>query len=140
MAAGVVVLKKFKEEYKVLCLYRENKKGIRKYDLTKGKVDKKESLFNAAVRETYEESSILNLDFKWGKDSFSKNTITMYVAETTDSPKILKNPESGVFEHDGFEWNSFEVARILLPDFLKPFVIWADLKINRRNNVKIQSS
>jgi 8-oxo-dGTP pyrophosphatase MutT (NUDIX family) len=140
MAAGIVVLKKIEEEYKVLCLFKENKKGIRKYDLTKGKVDKGETIFKAAIRETYEESGVKNISFKWGKNCLNKDTITMYVAETGDIPKISKNPESGIFEHDGFEWNSFEVAYILLPDFLKPFVIWAENKVKRSNNVKIQGS
>jgi len=140
MAAGVVVLKKIKDVYKVLCLYKEDQRGIRKYDLTKGKVDKGESNFQAAVRETYEESGIKNIQFIWGKESLTKDTVTMYVAVTNDEPKISKNPESGILEHDGFEWNDFEVAYILLPDFLKPFIIWAENQTKRSKNVKIQSS
>ena len=131
MGSGVVVLGEFDNEYKVLCLYKENKKGIRKYDLTKGKVDKGETEFQAAVRETYEEAGVKNLFFKWGKKSLTKDGITMYVALTTDEPGISKNPESGIYEHDGFEWNYFKAAHILLPDYLKPFVTWAE-KISTR--------
>ena len=137
MGAGVVVLKKFEGEYKMLCLYTENKQGIRKYDLTKGKIDKGESEFEAAVRETYEESGIKNLRFKWGRALLSKGKITMFIAVTDDMPKILKNPESGDYEHDGFEWNSIDVSQVLLPVFLKPFAIWAKKIIEGGKNVKI---
>lgn len=137
MGAGVVVLKKFDNEYKILCLYTENKKGIRKYDLTKGKVDKGESEFEAAVRETYEEAGIKNLKFKWGRARLNKDKVTMFIAVTNDMPKILKNPESGDYEHDGFEWNSPDVAYVLLPGFLKPFATWAKKIIKGGKSVKI---
>jgi len=137
MGAGVVVLKKIENEYKILCLYSENKKGIRKYDLTKGKIDKGESEFETAVRETYEEAGIKNLNFKWGRQNLRKDNIIMFIATTSDTPKILKNPDSGVYEHDGFEWNSPSVAYILLPVFLKPFATWAKKIIEGDNNVKI---
>tara|TARA_Y100000022_G_scaffold199178_1_gene211057 strand:+ start:459 stop:881 length:423 start_codon:yes stop_codon:yes gene_type:complete len=140
MGAGVVVLKKFKDEYKVLCLYKENKKGIRKYDLTKGKIDKNESSFQAAVRETYEEAGVKNLKFEWGDVSFHRDSITMFIAVTDDNPLILKNPESGIYEHDGCEWNSFDVSYILLPEFLKPFVTWAKKIVEGGRHVKIQST
>lgn len=140
MAAGIVVLKKFEEEYKVLCLYSENKKGIRKYDLTKGKVDKGETDFQAAIRETYEEAGIKNLRFEWGNVKFHRDTVTMFIAVTDDEPVILKNPESGILEHDGYEWNSFDVAYILLPSFLKPFATWASNTTIGGNHVKIQST
>ena len=140
MGAGVVVLKKFEDEYKMLCLYSENKKGIRKYDLTKGKIDEGESEFEAAVRETYEEASIKNLKFEWGRARLNKGKIIMFIAVTNDVPKILKNPKSGDYEHDGFEWNSPDVAHILLPGFLKPFAIWAKKIIKGGKSVKIQST
>ena len=140
MGAGVVVLKRFEDEYKVLCLYKENKKGIRKYDLTKGKVDEGETDFQAAVRETYEEAGISRLNFEWGRVKMHKETITMFIAVTDDEPAISKNPESGIYEHDGFEWNDIDVAYILLPDFLKPFIVWARNKINGGRHVKIQST
>ena len=140
MGAGVVVLKRFKDEYKILCLYSENKKGIRKYDLTKGKVDKGESEFEAAVRETREEANIRNLKFEWGRKKLRKDNIIMFIAVTEDTPKILKNPKSGDYEHDGFEWNSLEVANVLLPGFLKPFAIWAKKTIEGGKSVKIQST
>ena len=140
MGSGVVVLKKFKNEYKMLCLYCENKKGIRKYDLTKGKVDKGETSFQAATRETYEEAGVKNLDFKWGYKKLEKDSITMFIAVTNDNPAILKNPHSGVYEHDGFEWNNLDVAHVLLPGFLKPFAVWAKKITKGDKNVKIQSS
>ena len=137
MGAGVVVLKKFGNEYKMLCLYKENKKGIRSYDLTKGKIDKGESDYQTAIRETYEESGIKNLSFEWGNVKLSKDSITMFIASTSDVPKISKNPHSGIYEHDGFEWNSPDVAYVLLPSFLKPFATWTKKIIKGGNHVKI---
>ena len=136
MGAGVVVLKKFKKEYKVLCLYEEKgDSGIRKYDLTKGALDKGETFIQAAVRETYEESGVKNLNFTWGKRSIERGRIRMFLAETPDDPKILKNPKSGKYEHDGFEWNSLEVAYVLMPTYLKPFILWASKTIKGGANV-----
>ena len=136
MGAGIIVLKKFKEEYKVLCLYEEKgKSAIRKYDLTKGALDKGETFLEAAVRETYEESGIKNLKFTWGKKSIERGKLRMFIAETKDNPKILKNPKTGKFEHDGFEWNTLEVAHILMPDYLKPFILWVSKTIKGASNV-----
>jgi len=136
MGAGIVVLKRFGNDYKVLCLYEEKRKtGIRKYDLTKGAVDKGESFIQAAIRETYEESGVKNLNFKWGKRSLEKGKIRMFIAETNDDPKLLKNPKTGNYEHDGFEWNDFDPAFVLMPSYLKPFIKWATKIVNGDKNV-----
>ena len=136
MGAGVVVLKKFEKEYKVLCLYEEKgDSGIRKYDLTKGALDKGETFLQGAIRETYEESGIKKLNFSWGKRSIERGKLRMFIAETKEKPKILKNPKSGKYEHDGFEWNSFEVSHILMPEYLKPFILWASKTVNGAKNV-----
>jgi len=136
MGAGIVVLKKFEKEYKVLCLYEEKgESAIRKYDLTKGALDKGETFLKAAVRETYEESGVKKLKFSWGKRSIERGKIRMFIAETKDNPKILRNPKSKRYEHDGFEWNTLDVAYILMPEYLKPFISWASKTINGAKNV-----
>jgi 8-oxo-dGTP pyrophosphatase MutT (NUDIX family) len=135
--AGIVVLKKENDDYRVLCLYEENKKGVRKYDMTKGAIDKGEEPFQTATRETREEAGIKKVKFKWGRAFLNKNGIVMYIATTKDTPKITPNPTSGIIEHDGYEWNSFESAYILMPDYLKPFVTWAESIVKGEKDVKI---
>lgn len=135
--SGVVVLKKIDGEYKVLCLFEENKKGLRKYDMTKGTIDKGENPFETAIRETREEAGLEKIKFNWGKVSLETGGIKMFIATTKDTPKIRPNPKSGIIEHDGFEWNSFEVAYILMPDFLKPFITWAESIVQGDKDVKV---
>lgn len=137
MGAGIVVFKMIEGEYKVLCLYEENDAGIRKYDLTKGSIDKGETALETAIRETYEESGISDLYFRWGKSFLKSGGITMFLAETNDNAIIQKNPVTGKLEHSGFEWNYPDVAYVLMPEYLKPFVSWARDKIKGDKNVKI---
>ena len=54
--SGIVVLRKFGKKWKVLALELNGK-----YDLPKGKIEKKETELQAAVRETKEESGIEDL-------------------------------------------------------------------------------
>ena len=61
-SSGIVVVKDYGDEYKVLCLKRSDGS----YDLTKGQSEEGESLFDTAVRETEEESGISDLRFEWG--------------------------------------------------------------------------
>lgn len=135
--SGIVVLKKFGDNYKVLCLYGEDKKSIRTYDMTKGTIDKGEDPFDTAIRETYEEAGIRNVKFEWGKKSLDKNSVVMFVATTSDEPVIRPNPKSGVIEHDGFEWNEFSAAYVLMPNYLKPFITWAERISRGEKDVKI---
>lgn len=135
--AGVVVVKKIGKEYKVLCLFENKKSDKRKYDLTKGAIDSGEGVFSTATRETYEEAGIRNLKFRWGRCFLKSGGITMFLAETPDTPEIVANPKSGIIEHDGFEWNQFETAYVLMPKYLKPFILWANKIINGELDVKI---
>ena len=73
--AGVVVVRKFNDEYKVL--------GLRlfgKYDLPKGKIDGDEDSITAAIRETKEEACITDLEFKWGMSSYQTGPVTIFLA------------------------------------------------------------
>ena len=91
-AAGVVVLKFKDGDWNVLFL--KTKKG--KYDLTKGIIDKNETPFAAAIRETFEEAGISQLDFRFGENPVETDRCTMYVAVTDQEPEIKANPHSGI--------------------------------------------
>ena len=85
-AAGVVVLKFKDGDWNVLFL--KTKKG--KYDLTKGIIDVNESSFDAAVRETYEEAGIDELDF--GQFGKSAQAAMFWLGAGEDHPQ-LHNPD-----------------------------------------------
>ena len=75
MRAGVIVLKQYPDCYRIL--------GLRIYgsfDLPKGGVDKGEELFQAALRETYEECGISDLNFKWGYETCQMRNVILFVA------------------------------------------------------------
>ena len=57
-AAGIIIFKKIDDADKILVL--KSKKG---YDLPKGRLEPGESSLNCAVRETFEETGIDELDF-----------------------------------------------------------------------------
>jgi 8-oxo-dGTP pyrophosphatase MutT (NUDIX family) len=118
--AGVVVVRKFNNEYKVL--------GLRlfgKYDLPKGKIEDDEDAITAAIRETEEEACITDLKFNWGMDSYQTGPVTIFLAETCQEPKIIKNPESGIFEHHGAKWLTWEEAESSLYVYLRGAIPWA---------------
>lgn len=118
--AGIVVVKKFEDEYKVL--------GLRlfgKYDLPKGKIEDGEGAMEAAIRETEEEASITDLQFKWGEVAYQSGPITLYLAETTQDGAVKRNPETGIFEHHGVKWLTWEEAESTLYTYLRGAATWA---------------
>ena len=116
--AGIIIVKKFPSGLKVLGLF-DQKKG--KFDLPKGGMDKGESPFDAALRETEEECGITNLDFRWGINPIANvSHLTFFVAETNEDPIITQNPHTGILEHLFAEWMEWEDLEIGLIDYLSP--------------------
>ena len=121
--AGVVVVKRIDEEWKVL--------GLRlygKYDIPKGGIEDNEDTFVTALRETEEEASITDLNFRWGKEPTvitGKANITVYLAETSQDPAVKKNPHTGIFEHHGAAWVDWDFMEGRVYDYLKPAISWA---------------
>jgi bis(5'-nucleosidyl)-tetraphosphatase len=82
------------------------------WDFPKGKPNDGESPMETAIRETYEETSLSDIVFTWGKDFVEtlpykrgKKVARFFFATCpTGDVKILPNPESGVVEHHGFDW------------------------------------
>ena len=130
-AAGVVVLKFKDGDWNVLFL--KTREG--KYDLTKGIIDKNESCISAAIRETYEEAGIDDLDFQFGKNPVETDRCTMYVAVTTQEPEIKANPMTGYYEHTGYTWLPMLEALNTdkLPKFLEPAIDHAYDLVNNRS-------
>jgi len=126
--AGVVVVKRIDEEWKVL--------GLRlygKYDIPKGGIEEGEDTFSTALRETLEEADISELNFRWGKEPkliSGKANITVYIAETTQDPAVKKNPHTGVFEHHAAAWVDWDFMENRVYDYLKPAILWARSVVN----------
>jgi 8-oxo-dGTP pyrophosphatase MutT (NUDIX family) len=121
-AAGIVVVKNFTDGWRVLGL-----KLGGEYDLPKGKIDPGESDFDCAVRETYEESGIGpdELYFTWGDIHKKIKHIIFFIAETNAEPNILRNPKTGMYEHDSAEWLNWEDMRCKCYPYLSEIVDWA---------------
>ena len=118
--AGIVIVRKFNEEYKVL--------GLRlfgKYDLPKGCIEDGEDPLTTAIRETEEEASITDIQFNWGHKTYQTGPITIYLAETCQDPAIVKNPETGIYEHHGTKWMTWEEAETDLYTYLRGAATWA---------------
>ena len=51
----------------------------------------------------------------------------MWIAEIDINERIVieRNPESGKFEHDGYDWLTKDQALASVYPYLRPFVKWA---------------
>ena len=130
MGAGIIIVSFDRNVPKILGLIGDAKhrsKHGKKYDLPKGQVDPGESNWNAAVRETFEESGI-----KIGKidviaGPINDSWLTMWLAEVPwGTPvTISMNPTTGKLEHDGYKWlERDEMINDCYP-YLQSFVKWA---------------
>ena len=122
--AGIVVVKDFDGEWKVLAL---SIKGS--YDIPKGIIENDEDTLSAAMRETAEEANISNLDFQWDLDTFKASQVTVYLASTTQDPSITENPDTGIREHDSAEWIDWDSMISGVYGYLKPAIVWAKEKV-----------
>jgi 8-oxo-dGTP pyrophosphatase MutT (NUDIX family) len=122
--AGIIVVKKFKDVYRVLGL---NIYG--KFDIPKGQIDPGETPFEAALRETEEESSINQLQFNWGLDPIEIKHLTIYIAETDQDPVIQRNPITNMYEHHDARWISWEEICDTCIAYLRPAIITAKFRI-----------
>jgi len=134
-AAGIAVVKKFDDGWRILGLMSSKKKHLGMYDLTKGMIDPGESQFEAALRETFEESGIKgkDLNFEWGKRTMScnDNSICLYIASTKSEPHIMENPETGHLEHTRADWLSLDEFEKQCIGYLKPVAGWIRNIVNK---------
>ena len=107
VGAGFVVFNIAKPDL-MLVLIRDDGK----YDIPKGVIDKGETEFAAALRETFEECSILiePQEMLSKEPSLKDGRLTTYCAMTHKIPQITPNPHSGKFEHKDHEWVTKEKA------------------------------
>ena len=127
--AGIVVVRNFNDEWHVLGL-----KDGGEMDITKGRIDSNETAFDCALRETEEESG-LNYEaliFSWGTNPLIIQHATIFVAETKSDPEILKNPDTGLFEHESAHWLRWNDLKTLCYPYLIDVINWAEAVVEDR--------
>ena len=134
VGAGIIIISFDGNTPKILGLIgdeKHRKKHGKTYDLPKGQVDKGESNWDAAVRETFEETGIKigQLDIIAGP--VNDSWLTMWAAEVPWGTPIAisVNPISGKLEHDGYEWLEYDSIINNCYTYLRPFVEWASKHI-----------
>jgi 8-oxo-dGTP pyrophosphatase MutT (NUDIX family) len=133
MSAGVVVLRKTSEGWRVLLLRVYNY-----WDFPKGRVEEGETPLAAARRETREESTLDDLDFAWGEEFVDtvpygreRKIARYFVARTaTEEISLPVNPDLGRPEHHEWRWCDWIAAGQLVPERLLPVLKWAEDKID----------
>lgn len=133
LSAGVIVVRRDEHgKWKFLLL-----RAYGYWDFPKGIVEPGEDPIDAAKRETREETTITDLDFKWGFDfretgpyNRGRKVARYYLAETkTKDVSLPVNPEIGKPEHDAYRWVTYEEARKLVAPRVLKALEWAKEKI-----------
>jgi bis(5'-nucleosidyl)-tetraphosphatase len=126
-AAGVVVVRPAPEGLRYLVL-----RAWRNWDLPKGRLEEGESPLEAAVRETREETGLVDLEFAWGHDfletePYAGGKVVRYFVARTGTPavQLLVNPLLGRAEHHEFRWVGLDVAIALTVPRLQRVLRWA---------------
>jgi bis(5'-nucleosidyl)-tetraphosphatase len=127
LSAGVVIVRQQGDDCWYLLL-----RAYRNWDFPKGTVKPGEEPLQAACREVEEETSLKDLDFRWGQDyvetgPYSRGKIARYYVATTRKAYIHLpiSPELGRPEHDEYRWVSYQEARWLLSSRVLPVLDWA---------------
>jgi len=93
------------------------------YDIPKGRIDPGESPLQCAIREAQEEAKIdiTHLD----SGAHTHDRLTVWLAESYQTPRIGVNPTTGIQEHLGYEWIKGDQMEAQCLDYLKPHIQWA---------------
>ena len=127
ISAGVVPFRKTRQGWRLLVL-----RAYKNWDFPKGRIEAGEEPFDAAKRETEEETGLTDLDFPFGeiyRDTlpYAGGKIARYfLGETSvEDVKLPISHELGRAEHHEWRWVSFDEAEDLLPPRLALVLEWA---------------
>lgn len=127
LSAGAVVVRGDGEDTRFLLL-----RAFNHWDFPKGMVEPGELPLDAALREVAEETTLDDLDFRWGRayietGPYSRGKIARYyLARTRGNGVCLPvNPELGRPEHSEFRWVACDQALALASPRLQPVLRWA---------------
>ena len=130
--AGIVVVRNFADGWKVLIL-----KTGRGFDLPKGGSDPGEPYLETALRETYEETGIYDIEFSWGTTFIPLDNLRFYLARTEQDAIIRANPETGEFEHISAVWTDWDSATENIYPYLVPAITWAKQKVEQPTRIQL---
>lgn len=128
-----IVLVRFENNIPLLLLMR----AYTYWDFHKGGIEENENKLNAAIREVKEETSITNLNFKWGKSYYeteqygkNKKTVFYFIAETDQKDIIMGiSPLLGTPEHEEYKWVTFEEAKKLTVYRINKVINWVEKRV-----------
>lgn len=124
-----MVLRRHDDDYLYLLL-----RAYDYWDFPKGQVEPGESPLQAAVREVCEETTIDDLEFRWGKVyrqtmpyNQGRKIARYYIAETRrDAIELPINPELGRPEHSEFRWVTRSEAVVMITPRVRAILRWAE--------------
>ena len=130
-AGGVVVVRDTPNGVRYLLL-----RAYRNWDLPKGRLEAGESPFEAAVRETREETGLADLQFAWGEvhldtEPYAGGKVVRYFVArtTTEAVTLAVNPALGRPEHHEYRWLPLDTALALTVPRLQRVLRWAAICI-----------
>jgi len=128
LSAGVVVVKQYPDHFKYLLL-----RAFNHWDFPKGVVEAGEEIIDGALREVREESTIVDLNFKWGMQfretgPYGPGKVARYyLAETKqESVDLPINPEIGRAEHEEYRWVTYDEALNLVSARVRSVLEWSE--------------
>ena len=132
-AAGVVVVRPTDAGWRYLVL-----RCFRNWDFPKGRIEPGEEPLEAARREVREETTLEELDLRWGEafretEPYAGGKVARYYVALSPAKavRLPVSPELGRPEHHEFRWASRDEARRLLPPRLQSILDWASGLVER---------
>lgn len=126
-AAGFVVVRPAERGWRYLVL-----RAFRNWDFPKGRVEPGETLLETARRETREETSLDDLELRWGEtfcdtERYAGGKVArFYVAISHEGDVHLPmNEDLGRPEHHEHRWTTYDEAHALLRPRLRNVLEWA---------------
>ena len=127
LAAGVVVMRPDEGRIRYLLL-----RAYRYWDFPKGEVEGGEEPLATARREVEEETTLRDLDFRWGEDfrdtePYRGGRVARYYLAVSPGGdvELPVSPELGRPEHHEYRWLGYEAARALLVPRVRAILDWA---------------
>ena len=114
-------------------------RSYRDWDFPKGLIEAGEAPLDAALRETREETSLVDLELRWGEafretEPYSGGKVARYyVAESPGGAVDLPvSEELGRPEHHEYRWVDGDEARRLVRPRLQDVLAWARATVGDR--------
>lgn len=127
--AGFVLYREFHDGIKFLGLIGpefHQKRCDGKYDVPKGVVDDSDNThFDTAVREAWEEAGYAITNNVVQAGPYKDGLLSIWLAQVFKDPVIKPNPETGIVEHNGYDWLTPEELSKNCYNYLTPSILWA---------------